>query len=165
MPLVWLVGMMGSGKSAVGRLVALHEDCAFVDTDTVVERLAERPIRQIFTEEGEAWFREVEAAAVQSLMSHNWVVATGGGVVLRDDNVVAMQASGPVVWLRASIETLLTRVGGDDRRPLLAGAPTAQRLGDLMAERAERYAGAAGVVIDTDDLTIAQVAAAVEAVL
>ncbi len=165
MPLVWLVGMMGSGKSAVGRLVAFHHECAFVDTDTVVERLAERPISQIFAEEGEAWFRAVEAAAVQSLMSNDAVVATGGGVVLRDDNVTAMQASGPVVWLRASIETLRTRVGGDDRRPLLAGAPTAQRLGDLMAERAERYAGAARVVIDTDDLTIAQVAAAVEAVL
>lgn len=165
MPLVWLVGMMGSGKSAVGRLVALHQDCPFVDTDTVVEHLAERPIRQIFAEEGEAWFREVEAAAVGSLVSHDGVVATGGGVVLRDDSVAAMRSSGPVVWLRASIETLLARVGGDDHRPLLAGAPMADRLAAMMAERAERYAAAAGVVIDTDDLTIAQVTAAVEAVL
>ena len=165
MPLVWLVGMMGSGKSAVGRLVAFRQDRPFVDTDTVIEHLAERPIRQIFAEEGEAWFREVEATAVSSLVSHDGVVATGGGVVLREDNVVAMRSSGPVVWLRASIEALQARVGGDDHRPLLAGAPTADRLAALMAERAERYAGAADFVIDTDNLTIAQVTAAVEAVL
>ena len=165
MPLVWLVGMMGSGKSAVGRLVAVRQRCPFVDSDTVVERLAGRPIRRIFAEEGEAWFREVEAAAVRSLVSQDGVVATGGGVVLREDSVEAMRSSGPVVWLRASIETLLARVGGDDHRPLLAGADTADRLAALMAERAERYTGAAGVVIDTDQLTIAQVAAAVEAVL
>lgn len=156
---------MGSGKSAVGRLLAFHQDRPFVDTDTVIELLAERPIRQIFTEEGEPWFREVEAAAIQSLVSHDWVVATGGGVVLREDNVVAMRSSGPVVWLRASIETLRARVGDDTRRPLLAGAPTADRLADLMSERSERYAEAAEFVIDTDDLTIPQVAAAVEAVL
>lgn len=165
MPLVWLVGMMGSGKSAAGRLVAFHLDRTFVDTDSVVEHLAERPIHQIFAEEGEAWFREVEAAAIQSLVPHDGVIATGGGAVLRDDNVLAMRSSGPVVWLRASIETLLARVGGDDRRPLLAGAPAAERLGQLLADRADRYAGAAGFVVDTDDLTVAQVASAIEALL
>jgi shikimate kinase len=165
MPLVWLVGMMGSGKSAVGRLIALRHDCPFVDTDTVVESLAGLPIRQIFEQKGEPWFRDVEAAAVSSLTSHEGVVATGGGVILREDNVTGMRASGPVVWLRASVGTLLTRVGSGRNRPLLAGAPIDQRLEALQVERSGLYEAAATVVIDTDGRSIATVADAIEALL
>lgn len=137
---LWLVGMMGSGKSVVGDLVASRVGAEFVDLDEEVSARAGASIPELWRREGEGAFRELEAAAVERLSGESGgprVVATGGGVVLRADNVEAMRSSGTVVWLDAPAEVLLQRVAGGEGRPLLAGGP--ERLSALLAARRALY--------------------------
>jgi shikimate kinase len=123
-PALFLVGYRGSGKSTVARLLAGRLGWAWVDADDVLEERAGRPIRAVFADEGEAGFRDREAAVLADLCRlRRHVVATGGGVVLRAGNRDLMRWSGLVVWLAADPETLWQRVQGDDstaeRRPAL----------------------------------------------
>jgi shikimate kinase len=162
---LWLIGMMGAGKSTVGRLVAERCDARFTDSDDAVVAHAGWSIPELWERSGERAFRDMEAAAVERLAeaSEPLVIATGGGVVLRPENVSAMRRSGRVVWLAADPSTLAARVGDGADRPLLAGSPAARRLADLLAERADAYAAAADVVISTDDRDARDVADEVEA--
>lgn len=160
---VWLIGMMGSGKSTVGRLVAERLDRPFYDTDQLVALAGDASIPEIFTEEGESGFREREtgiAGDVASLPSG--IVATGGGIILDPDNVATMQRSGTIVYLSVDVEILSRRLGDDGDRPLLAG-DRHERLRTIAAERAERYRSAADVIVDATR-PVEEVAAEVEAV-
>src|SRR5690606_1233444 len=145
-----LIGFMGAGKSTVGRRLAARLGRPFVDLDAVIEETAGMPIPAIFAREGEAGFREREAAAVRAVAQRKGqVIATGGGAVMRRDNLAALRAAGTLVWLRAPLETLLERAKAEGRRPLLAaGEAAAARLYD---ERLPVYALADGVVDATDD--------------
>jgi shikimate kinase len=163
--ILWLVGMMGSGKSVVGRRVATRLGVPFVDTDDVVVARAGTSIARLWEEEGEAVFRDAEAAAVADLAARPdpCVVATGGGVVLSDTSVQLMTSSGLVVWLVAAPEILAGRVSGDGSRPLLASEQDpVVPLRILLAEREDRYRTAAARVVDTADRDVAGVAAEVE---
>ena len=145
---IWLVGMMGSGKSTVAPLVALDLGFESIDTDLVIEEMTGLSIDVLFAE-SEAAFRDLEVTVIRSLTATQGVVATGGGAVT---TVAAdlMADSGFVVWLRAAAETLLSRVGDGSARPLLRdGVDAVVRLDE---ERAAAYARVADVVIDTDDL-------------
>jgi shikimate kinase len=146
---VYLVGMMGAGKSAVGRPLAEALGYRFVDADSALEQAAGRPIPEVFASEGEAGFRELETAVLDGIASwHSLVVATGGGVVTRAVNWGHLR-QGVVVWLDAPEAVLLERLRADPTpRPLLAQADPAERLAALLQERRRLYGQA--------DLRVAQ---------
>jgi len=164
---IWLVGMMGAGKSAVGAALARRLGRRFVDADADIEARAGRSVAAIFAEEGEAGFRLRERAAIEALAGSGGVVALGGGAVAQPGARERLAASGRIVWLRARPATLLARVGRGEGRPLLAGLDEAgrlERLAGLLAERAPHYA-AADLVLDTDDRGVDELAAELAAKL
>lgn len=140
---VYLVGMMGAGKSAVGRPLAAGLGYGFLDADTALEQVAGRPIPELFAEEGEAAFRELETAVLGQIAGfHSLVVATGGGVVGRPVNWGHLQ-QGVVVWLDAPESLLLERLRADSTpRPLLQTPDPAARLRELLEARRPLYAQA-----------------------
>lgn len=150
-----LIGLMGSGKSAVGRLVAQSLGFVFVDTDQLVVSSAGKTIPDIFAAEGEAGFRGRESAALNSLMGRQrHVIATGGGIVTRPENLLLLKQLGFVVWLNAGIETLRRRTSRSHDRPLLRTADPAAILRELLAARAPHYEMASDLKINTDDLSL-----------
>jgi 3-dehydroquinate synthase len=140
---VVLIGMPGSGKSAVGARIGAWLGWPLLDTDDLVARRAGRPVAEIFARDGEAEFRRLEQAAVrEAARAHPAVIATGGGVVLDRGNMSALRRRGFIVALQAAPEVLLARLGADGGgRPLLAPDPRS-RVQTLLAERAPRYATA-----------------------
>jgi shikimate kinase len=161
---VVLVGMMGSGKSTVARLVAASLGRPHVDTDTEVERAAGSSVREIFSTRGEPAFRAEESRVLASVLAAPVpsVISVGGGAVLDPRQRDALRRSATVVWLRARPETLARRVGTNAQRPLLTHADTgegrAEALARIGAERRPLYEEVASTVIDVDDLTARAVA-------
>jgi shikimate kinase len=158
---VWLVGMMGSGKSAVGRALARQLGLSFLDTDERVEARAGRSVAAIFAEGGEAAFRALERGVIEELAGRPAIVALGGGAIAQPGSREELAASGTLVWLRAAPATLLERVGDGSGRPLLESLDRAGRLArlrELLAQREAHYA-AADLVVDTDGKPIERVAA------
>ncbi|HEX6256836.1 MAG TPA: shikimate kinase [Euzebyales bacterium] len=155
---VTLIGLMGAGKSKVGRLAAVSLDRPFVDTDRLVEEATGTTVAEIFAVQGEAAFRQREVAAVRvALERRGSVVAVGGGAVLDDRNVARMRSAGPVIWLYAEPETLAQRLGksllrGD--RPLLADDDPVAVLRGLLDRRRDAYASAATITLPTDGLAV-----------
>lgn len=153
-----LVGLMGSGKSSVGRRVAEALGRAFVDTDHLIEQREGRSIRDIFADVGEVGFRDIETDALTEVLASSVasVVATGGGIVVRETNR-RLLAPHVVVWLRASVDTLEARLAsGASRRPLLDG-DVRRRLVELDRERRHLYGAVASVIVDVDDLALTDV--------
>jgi shikimate kinase len=152
---VWLVGLPGAGKSAVGQELARRLRVAFLDLDAAVEEAHGGSIARIFAEVGEEGFRDLESKALAAAAAApEGVVAAGGGAVLRETNVATMHAAGSVVWLRAGVDELVRRIGDDAGRPLLAGGSLAERLTELAAAREVSYRAAASVVVETGGRTI-----------
>ena len=150
---VFLVGMMGSGKSTVGPLLAARLGRPFLDSDRCVEEAAGRSIAEIFAAEGEEHFRRLERETIEAHAKDGAVMALGGGAIAQPGAPERLAALGRVVYLRARVESLLGRVGGARSRPLLAGLDAEgrrARLDEILAEREPAYA-TAGVVVDTDD--------------
>jgi shikimate kinase len=139
---LWLVGMMGAGKTTVGRLVAERCGVGFVDLDDLIVAAAGRTIPEIFAADGERGFRDLEAEAAASVAGERRVVAAGGGIVTRPEVVDLMRRTGIVIWLDAAPETLAERVGTGAGRPMLSGDP-AGRLRELARRREPAYRGAA----------------------
>lgn len=161
-----LVGSRGTGKTTVGRMIARRLKRPFVDTDLLVEDRAGRPIREIFAEWGEAHFRDLETEAIASCAQRpGAVVATGGGIVLREENRRALKAHGFVVWLTAEPNALVRRLGANPNavrnRPALTAAGTLAELADVAAARAPLYQDVADAIIDTTGRSCRQVAGAV----
>lgn len=156
---------MGSGKTVAGRVLASRSGTPFYDLDDEVEAAAGTSIAAIFHSEGEDRFRRLEENALARVAGFEpGVVATGGGAVLRDGNVAAMKASGTVVLLVASGDTLAARLEGTTGRPLLdTDNDPAVQLATLASERTAAYVAAADVVVDTDGRTPEEVAVAIEA--
>ena len=140
---LYLVGMMGSGKSSAGRHLAQQLGYRFLDADTSLEQVAGRAIPEIFASEGEAGFRRLEAAVLNQIASwHSLVVATGGGVVTQPQNWGQLQ-QGVVIWLDAPEALLLQRLAADPTpRPLMAAPDPAMRLAELLEQRRPLYAQA-----------------------
>ncbi len=155
---LWLIGMMGSGKTTAGLALSSRLNTEFVDTDRFVEEMTGRTIPEIWENEGEESFRSHEAEAVAMASSHQTaVVATGGGVVLYEPNVEVMRATGTVVWLDAEPATLLVRTGGGMGRPLLDSTDRSERLAGLAAARRPAYSAASHHRVVTDDRTVSEV--------
>jgi shikimate kinase len=138
---VVLVGMMGAGKSSVGRRMALRLGIPFVDADTEIEKAAGMTISDIFAVRGEAEFRAGEARVILRLLEGGpQVVATGGGAFLNPDTRAAISAKGVSVWLRAEFDVLMKRIRRRHDRPLLKTADPAATLRKLIEEREPVYA-------------------------
>ncbi len=165
-PRAVLVGLPGSGKTTAGRRLAELLGVAFADSDDLVAERAGRSVAQIFADDGEGTFREIEAAAIgQALAGFDGVLALGGGAVLAASTRQALARSGaPVVLLRAAVTTLRHRVGDGRDRPLLAD-DTATRLGELAAAREPLYREVATVVVDTERRRPARVAEVIASLL
>ena len=148
---------MAVGKSAVGRTLAKRLGRRFVDLDRLIEKSAGMKVRDIFEQKGEVYFRQLEKQTlVQVLTKQGQVIATGGGVVLDDDNLAMLREHTWLIGLGASTETILKRAGTGAKRPLLQGADRQARIEELWQARQARYAYA-HVTIDTGDLTLNQV--------
>jgi len=151
--ILYLIGLRATGKTTIGRLLAEHLGVPFHDADVVLETRAGRSIRDIFAENGEVHFRELEAEVLCDLSgSGPAVIATGGGVVLREANREQMRATGKVVWLTADVDTMRVRMQTDlttaARRPDLGGGGVAE-IEELLRGRAPLYQACANLTIDT----------------
>lgn len=154
---LWLVGMMGAGKSAVGVVLAERLGLPFVDLDRAIEGAAGRSIPELFASEGESGFRKREREAIEQVAGRRAVVALGGGAPAQPGAVERLLASGALVYLRARPETLAARVGAGEARPLLAGLDAQARRAKLAALLAARegFYLRASLIVDTDALDAA----------
>jgi shikimate kinase len=139
-----MVGMMGAGKSSIGRRLASRLGMAFADADTEIEQAANATIPEIFEEHGEAYFRDGERRVIQRLLDGKpKVLATGGGAFIQPDTRAAIQAAGISIWLKADRDLLLSRVKRRGNRPLVKDGDPAEIIEKLIAERYPIYAEAA----------------------
>jgi shikimate kinase len=156
---IFLIGPMGSGKTAVGRQLARLLDLKFHDSDAEIERRTGVDIPFIFEKEGERGFRERERDVIATLSALDGVVlATGGGAVLLEENRRCLTERGRVVYLRTSVRQQVERTRHGRNRPLLETADPAARLEQLMSARASLYEELADVVVDTDGRRVHAVA-------
>ncbi len=154
-----LCGMMGCGKTTVGVCLAKKMNREYVDTDAViVERFGS--IADIFERYGEGYFRDLETEVVKELGCENdLVIATGGGLVLRQENVKLLKANGKIVFLQASVDTLVERLQTDTERPLLHKVESLRaRVQELLKDRARVYENVADFIVDVDEKNPEQIA-------
>jgi shikimate kinase len=158
-PNIFLIGPMGSGKSAVGKRLARELGCEFVDSDELIEIRTGVDIPYIFEKEGESGFRKRECEVIEELsQGAGLVLATGGGAVLSKAVRLALAARGQVVYLQTSVQQQLRRTRGS-KRPLLNKGRRRQVLEELMLIREPLYQELADLVVATDGRTVASVAA------
>jgi len=149
---VVLVGLMGCGKSAIGRRLAARLSLPFVDADEEIEKAAGKSIEDIFSEHGEPYFREGERKVLARLLrSGPQVLATGGGAFMNDETRVGIAGNGVSVWLKADLPLLVRRVGRRGNRPLLKDGDPEVVLQELMAKRYPVYAEA-DITVESRDV-------------
>lgn len=152
---IFLVGLMGAGKTSVGRMLAKRMSKDFYDTDAEIERVTGVKIPVIFDIEGEAGFRSREEKMIKKLTALQGIVlATGGGAVLSPANRARLRAGGRVIYLRASSEDLWRRTRRDRNRPLLQTANPLARLRELHAQRDPLYHEIADLTVDTGSQSV-----------
>lgn len=157
-----LIGFMGSGKTTFGKWLAKRRDMRFCDTDELIEAKEERTINDIFSDDGEEYFRNLETEIIRMLIeeyadensvyetAESAVISVGGGLPLRTINRELMHRLGTCVYLRTSKEELVRRLQSDITRPLLAGGELSERIDSLMSARKDIYESAADIILDTD---------------
>ena len=155
-----LIGYRGTGKSAVGAILAERLEMAYAGMDANIVQRAGMPIPQIVERFGWDRFREIETREALDLAGRdNLVIDTGGGVIERPENMPALGKNGVVFWLKAAVETIVRRIQGDDQRPALTEGKTfTEEVAEVLDRRRDKYRATARYEIDTDDLTPEQVA-------
>lgn len=152
---IFLIGFMGAGKSTIGRALAKELSFEFIDIDSFIEESTKMTIPEIFKKAGEEWFREQETFAVSCLSEgNNRIIATGGGVVERPENIDLMKKNGTVVYLKATADRLWTRVGKDKNRPLATDLASFRKRFDA---RKPKYEAASDITIDTNDKSVERI--------
>ncbi len=149
---VYLIGMMGAGKTSVGSLLAQQLGYRFFDTDVLIEQVARQSINEIFANSGEDAFRQIESQVLAEISAYtNLTIATGGGIVLRRENWSYLH-HGLIVWLDVPVELLISRLADDTARPLLQDPDPAAKLQRLLDQRQRLYAQAdLKITVDTDE--------------
>jgi len=153
-----LIGYRGTGKSTVGRLLASRLGRQLVSTDAEIVKRAQRTVPEIIAQEGWEYFRDLESDICRELAGRDQlVIDTGGGAILRAQNVEALKKNGTVIWLMASVETIAKRIGGDKQRPSLTGTKSfVDEIQDVLRERTPKYQAAADHKIATDNRSVNQ---------
>ncbi len=155
---LFLVGYRGSGKSTIGHQLAERLGRQFVDTDDEIERMSGTSVKQIFEAEGEAGFRDREQVAVAECASRDgqWVIALGGGAILRAENRKTIKEHGKSIWLHGSAEALYQRIVEDStsstRRPDLSAGGGYEEVVEMLSQRESIYAEVAEFTVETDSL-------------
>jgi len=161
-----LIGMMGAGKSAVGYCLQRRTGLALIDTDKIVSARFRMTIPKIFAKHGEDKFREAEAKALRALaMPKQIIIVTGGGIVLRQENVELLRRMGVIVWLDGNEDTLFARASRQRNRPLLQTKNPRKTFSQIFDSRRSLYAGIADVRVDTSVLTDEEIAVAIQSKL
>lgn len=155
-PSIILIGIMGSGKTTVGREISRNLGLPLIDTDAMIETRTGTTISDIFATRGEDHFRDLETELLRDLASRNaaQIIATGGGIVIRPENRELLRKLGYVVWINADIDVLFDRVARYSHRPLLHTPNPKKTLQDLLELRSPWYQESAHLTIDTSNLTI-----------
>ncbi|PKN60118.1 MAG: shikimate kinase [Deltaproteobacteria bacterium HGW-Deltaproteobacteria-11] len=157
-----LIGYRGTGKSAVGRLLADRLDLDFYDADEIVEKRGGQSIQKMVAAKGWEFFRELEKDVIRELSGIDAaVIATGGGAVLDPENVRLLKHKGRLIWLDADAQTVIARMQADtnneQRRPSLTGSEPADETGAVMATRAPFYREAADICVDTSGKSLDEI--------
>ncbi len=162
-----LIGYRGTGKSSVGKLLAERSGRTLMSTDAEVVRRAGRSVPEIVKQHGWDHFRDLESDVCRDLAGKdNLIIDTGGGAILRKDNVDRLKVGGILFWLTAEVPTISRRIGGDTQRPSLTGAKSfVEEIEEVLRERTPIYRAAADHVIATDGRTVGEIADAVQGVL
>jgi shikimate kinase len=157
-----LIGMMGAGKSSVGRCLHCRTGLALHDTDEIVAANLRMSIPEIFSKYGEKKFRETETEALRRMRTEEpTIIITGGGIVLREENVEILKTQAVVVWLDGDEETLFARASRKQNRPLLQTKNPRKTFSQILTARRPLYANMADIRIDTSVLTDEEVAVAI----
>lgn len=152
-----LIGFMGSGKTAVGHRLAKELKMDYLDTDDLIVKTEKMPINDIFVAKGEEHFRNLETSVIQTLEEYdNFVIATGGGMVLREENVKILKDIGPLVLLWADPGAIYERIKKHTHRPLLNVSDPKAEIKKIIDQREPIYKAVADLIIDTSKMTIEQ---------
>jgi shikimate kinase len=150
-----LIGYRGTGKTSVGKTLAIRLGRTLVSTDAEIVRRTGKSIPDIVAQEGWERFRDLESEVCRDLSgSDRLVIDTGGGAILRPENARALKHNGQVFWLTASVSTIVARIAGDTQRPSLTGMSSVDEVQSVLRERAPKYEAAADFVVATDDRPI-----------
>ncbi|NGZ95811.1 MAG: shikimate kinase [Nitrospira sp. WS110] len=157
---VVLIGYRGTGKSSVGKVLAARLDRPLLSTDAEVVRLAGQTIPAMVEQHGWEYFRDLESKVCQELAGQNGlIIDTGGGAILRSQNVDVLKETGKLFWLTASVETIAGRIGSDTQRPSLTGTKSfIDEIHDVLQDRLPKYQAAADYIIETEGRSPSQVA-------
>jgi shikimate kinase len=155
-----LIGYRGTGKSTVGKILASRLDQILLSTDVEIVKLAGQTIPEIVEHHGWENFRDLESQVCRQLAGRQGlVIDTGGGIILRPQNVAVLKQLGTLFWLTASVETIARRIGGGTQRPSLTGVKSfIDEIQDVLRERLPKYQTAADHVIETEGKSLRQVA-------
>jgi len=155
-----LIGYRGTGKSAVGELLAMRLQMQCVNMDVKIVEMAGMSIPEIVEEFGWRKFRDLESEVARKLAGMDkLIIDTGGGIIERAENIEALQTNARIFWLKASVDVIVSRIREDTQRPaLLAGKTFTQEVAEVLDQRIPKYRNAAHYEIDTDPLTPEQVA-------
>ena len=154
-PIVFF-GMMGSGKTTIGKKLAMDLNLSWVDTDLYIENTKHQSISSIFETQGESYFRDCETNALQQLINHPGVISTGGGIIVRQENRQLLTEHTLVIFLETEITTLIKRLDINNR-PLLQNEMIETKLTSLYKARENFYRDCAHITVKTDHLTVAEV--------
>ena len=147
-----LMGFMGAGKTTIGKKLAKALECEFIDTDEWIEKEQGRKISDIFAEDGEAVFRDMETDLLKRLQGseEKFVLSIGGGMPVREENRALLRNLGIVIYLKTSKEEIIRRVSGNKNRPLLQGGDLEEKVTNLMNAREQIYVETAHMEVITD---------------
>jgi shikimate kinase len=145
-----LIGFMGCGKSTVGKQLADSLKMGFIDMDDEIEKNEGETIQNIFQEKGESYFRDIETSYLSKMIiKKEMVIATGGGVIIRGENIDMLKKMGKVIFLHTDSSQLVNNLKEDSKRPLLNGGNTQDKISSLLDEREPKYLSASDIIIQT----------------